>query len=136
MFKLFGKQKETKSKNKPVSVTDKNFNELIYDSDQHVVLDFYATWCQPCQVMLSLLGRFSREESPVDNLLLATVDVEANPALAQMFGIKSVPTVLYIHKNRVVERQPGLLPYGELREKILDFAASPNPTAPSMEMEE
>ncbi len=114
MFSFF------KSKNKssnPLEITDANFSELIYNSEIPVVLDFYATWCQPCQVMISLINRLAREDDLQDKVKIAKVDIDANPQLAQHFNIRSVPTLLFIQQNTIRERHNGLLPYIYFKEK-------------------
>lgn len=118
MFNLFG----SKNKVKPLEVTDQNFNELIFNSEKPVLIDFYATWCQPCQVMISLINRLAKEDGITEKITIAVTDIDANPALARHFGIKSVPTLLYIHDKKVYNRQNGLLPYPLLKEKAERFA--------------
>lgn len=118
MFNLFS----SKKKAKPVEITEANFNELVFNSERPILLDFYATWCQPCHVMVSLINRLAKEEDVQEAAVIAKVDIDANPTLAQHFGIKSVPTLLFIHQNKVHERQTGLLPYPHLKDKVLTFA--------------
>lgn len=118
MFNLFSSKKKVK----PTEITDSNFNDLIFNSEEPVVLDFYATWCQPCHVMVSLINRLVKEEDVQGKALIAKVDIDANPALAKHFEIKSVPTLLYIYKNKVYERQAGLVPYPLLKDKVLKFS--------------
>lgn len=118
MFNLFG----TKKKAKPIEVTDENFNEMVFNSEKPIVLDFYATWCQPCHVMVSLINRLVKEDGIAEKAMIAKTDIDTNPALAKHFGIRSVPTLLYIHKNKVYERQTGLVPYPILKNKVETFA--------------
>ncbi|MDO5655782.1 MAG: thioredoxin domain-containing protein [Flavobacteriaceae bacterium] len=120
MFNFFGSKKKVK----PIEITSQNFNELVYNSDKPVVIDFYATWCQPCQVMISLMNRMSKEEDLQEKITLGVTDIDKNPELARHFGIKSVPTLIFIHNQKVYERQNGLLPYPILKSKIEDFAMS------------
>ena len=122
MFNLFGGKK----KSKPVEITDQNFNELVFNSEKPVVIDFYATWCNPCQVMISLINRLNKEEGLNEKITIAVTDIDKNPVLARHFGIKSVPTLLYIHDKKVYDRQNGLLPYPILKEKIEKFADDVN----------
>ncbi len=117
MFNLF----KTKKNDKPLEVTDSSFSDLIFNSDIPVVLDFYASWCQPCQVMGSLITRLSKEESLKDKVRIAKVNIDANPNLAQHFKIQSIPTLLFIDGNKIIERHNGLLPYVHLYEKTEDL---------------
>ncbi len=113
MFSFF----KSKKKEKPIEVTDSNFSEWVYNSEIPVILDFYATWCQPCQVMTSLINRLAREEELKNKVMIAKVDIDANPKLSQHFQIRSVPTLLFIDGNTVKYRQNGLTPYIHLKEK-------------------
>ena len=118
MFNLFS----SKKKAKPIEITDQNFNELILNSEKPILLDFYATWCNPCHVMLSLINRMAKEDGMQEIAMIGIVDIDANRALAKHFEIKSVPTLLFIYNNKVYDRQNGLLPYPILKEKLEKFA--------------
>lgn len=122
MFNLFG----SKKKPKPIEVTDQNFNDLVFNAEKPVVLDFYASWCQPCHVMISLINRLAKEDEITEKVVIAKTDIDANPALAKHFGIRSVPTLLYIKDNKVIEKQVGLLPYPNLIKKVNTFVESNN----------
>ena len=118
MFNLFS----SKKKAKPIEITDQNFNELILNSEKPILLDFYATWCNPCHVMLSLINRMAKEDGMQEIAMIGIVDIDANRALAKHFEIKSVPTLIFIYNNKVYDRQNGLLPYPILKEKLEKFA--------------
>lgn len=120
MFHLF----KSKPKAKPIEITDQNFNDLVFDAKKPIIIDFYATWCQPCHVMVSLINRLAKENEMQENVIIGKTDIDANPGLAKHFVIRSVPTLLYIHDNKVHERQSGLLPYPILKEKAEKFANS------------
>lgn len=117
MFSFFKSKKEKKL----VEITDQNFNDIIYNNKIPIVLDFYATWCQPCHVMGSLINRLSKENDLENEVLLGKVDIDTNPALAKKFEIRSVPTLLFICNNQVYERQTGLLPFPILKNKVTQF---------------
>lgn len=117
MFNIF----KSKPTPKPLEITDANFNELIFNYDKPVILEFKASWCQPCQVMISLFNRLAKEEEIQDKIRLGVVDIDMNPALANHFSIKSVPTLLFIHNKSVKDKHNGLIPYPILKEKTLSF---------------
>lgn len=114
---------KSSKKKRVTEVTEANFNTVVFDSDKPVLLDTYATWCQPCQVMQSLLTRLAKENPELaERIVLCKVDIEANPGIREIFEIRSVPTLLFIHDKKVHERHNGLLPYQELLEKAMDFS--------------
>lgn len=78
-----------------------------------VVLDFWATWCGPCQTLGPALEKLANEEN--GRFLLAKVDIDQNPEIAQAFRIQSVPTVIAIVDGRPVDAFQGALPEPELR---------------------
>ncbi|MFV0238376.1 MAG: thioredoxin family protein [Flavobacteriales bacterium] len=106
--KLFRKSKKIK----PIEVTDFNFNETVLTSKTPVVIDFWASWCQPCHVMLSLISRLAKEYG--EQLLVCKVNLDLNPKLSQHFQIKSVPTLLFINGQTIHNRVTGLIHYGEI----------------------
>ncbi|MXV37872.1 thiol reductase thioredoxin [Flavobacteriaceae bacterium Ap0902] len=117
MFNLF----KSKASTKPLEITDANFNDLIFNYDKPVLLDFKASWCQPCHVMISLVNRLAKEDEVKDRIRIGVVDIDMNPALAQHFAIQSVPTLLFIHDKKVRDKHNGLIPYPMLKEKTLTF---------------
>lgn len=102
-----------KKKIKPLEISSLNFNQEIFESEEPILLNFYADWCQPCQVMKSLVSRLAKERGDSRGKI-CKVNLDANPQIASMFEVRSVPNLLFIHKKKVHLRQTGLLPYGEL----------------------
>ena len=77
-----------------------------------VIIDFYATWCGPCQAMAPMLKRLAQEYD--GRIKVLKVDVNKNQALAAAARIQSIPTLFFITKDGQIERQVGGLPYQEL----------------------
>lgn len=77
-----------------------------------VIIDFYATWCGPCQTLSPMLQRLAREYE--GKLKVIKVDVDKNRALAEAARIQSIPILFFITRDGQIERQVGLLPYPEL----------------------
>lgn len=98
-------------------VTDANFNSLVAESETPVLLDFFASWCGPCKVLGPFIDEIADEYQ--GKALVAKINVDANPALVKHFKIKSMPTILFVNKGKVVERFQGLIPKPNLTE-ILD----------------
>ena len=92
-----------------------------------VVVDFWATWCGPCKTLGPDLERRAREGK--GRFLLAKVDIDKNPELAQAFRVQAVPTVLAIVQGRLVDGFQGALPAAELDDFLARIA--PDGPAPS-----
>ena len=82
-----------------------------------VIIDFYATWCGPCQAVAPMMKRLALEYE--GKITVLKVDVDKNQALAAAAGIHSIPTLFFITKDGQIERQVGVLPYQELERKAL-----------------
>lgn len=88
-----------------VEITDANFEELVMNSDKPVLLDFWAEWCGPCRLIGPIVEEIATEQG--DKALVAKVNVDENPQAAMKFGIRNIPTVLYIKNGEVADKQVG-----------------------------
>ena len=83
-----------------------------YTGKTPVIIDFYATWCGPCQALAPMLKRLAEEYE--GRVKVLKVDVDKNHALAAAARIMSIPTLFFITKDGNIERTVGGLPYQEL----------------------
>ena len=83
-----------------------------YTGKTPVIIDFYATWCGPCQALAPMLKRLADEYD--GRIKILKVDVDKNQALAAAARIQSIPTLFFITQNGNIERVVGGLPYQEL----------------------
>jgi len=94
-----------------------------------VLVDFWAEWCEPCKTLGPMLEKLAAEYNGA--FRLGKVDVEAQPELAGMFGIRSIPTVMLVKNGEVLDGFAGALPEGQLREflsrHLQPLAAEPEP---------
>lgn len=94
------------------------FQEII-QGDTPVLVDFFATWCQPCHMLAPTLEQLaSRHE---DGLRVLKVDVDKNPSAAAHYQVTGVPTLILFKKGKAVWRQSGVLPLPALEQAIQQF---------------
>ena len=98
-----------------IELTTDNFNPTI-DNNDIVVVDFWATWCGPCKGFAPV---FEATSEKYPDITFAKVDVDAQPPLAQAFGIRSVPTLMIFRERIILFSEAGALP-GQALEQILE----------------
>jgi len=99
-----------------IEVNDKNFNEIVLESKKPVVIDFWAPWCIPCKMVSPVLEEISSELK--EKVEVITCNVDESPQSAVKFGIKNIPTILYIKNGKIVDKTVGVYPKKILQEKI------------------
>ena len=89
-----------------------NFKELVLDSTEPVLVDFWATWCSPCQMLAPALEELSQQVKVVK------VDVDENPQLAMAFQVSSIPTVVSFRDGKALKKSVGVVPGEKLLELL------------------
>jgi thioredoxin 1 len=91
-----------------IEITDANFEELVVQSDKPVMIDFWAVWCGPCRMIAPIVEEMSSEYE--GKAVIGKVDVDSNPNVAMKYGIRNIPTVIFVKNGEVVDKQVGAAP--------------------------
>lgn len=98
-----------------LAITNDNFEELL-QSEQPLVIDFWATWCGPCKQIGPSIEELATEYE--GKVTIGKCDIEENDDLVSKFGIRNVPTVLFIKNGEVVDKQVGAAAKSVFQTKI------------------
>ena len=113
---MFFKKKKTSIAHPAKQITLSNFNNEVIANEQIVLLDFWAPWCGPCKVMGPILDELSDEYQ--GRALIGKVNVDQEQQLSQHFQVRSIPTLVFIHKGEIVEHFNGVVPKPNLEEVL------------------
>lgn len=94
-----------------------SFDNLIH-SDKPVLVDFYATWCGPCQMLAPVLKQV--KDNLGDRIKIIKIDVDKNQNLASKYQVRGVPTMLLFQEGKQLWRQSGVLSKEEITRIILE----------------
>ncbi|XP_042064330.1 thioredoxin Y2, chloroplastic-like [Salvia splendens] len=96
--------------------TFSSFDELLEKSDKPVLVDFYATWCGPCQFMVPVLEQVSA--SLIDKIQVVKIDTEKYPAIADKYQIQALPTFILFKDGKPFDRFEGAMGADQLIERV------------------
>jgi thioredoxin 1 len=99
-----------------LEITDANFEELVINSDKPVVVDFWAEWCGPCRMIGPAIEEMASEYD--GKAVVGKVNVDHNPGVSAKFGVRNIPTVLFIKGGEVVDKSVGAVPKAQLTQKL------------------
>lgn len=101
---------------KPVTVSDDNFAEVVLKAQVPVLVDFWAEWCAPCRMVAPVLEELAKEYN--GKIKFAKLDVDQNPKVAAKYGIGSIPTLLIFKQGEHISQIVGFKPKKELKRSL------------------
>lgn len=103
----------------PVAITDSTFDRTVLKADKPVLVDFWATWCKPCQMVAPIVDELANEYD--GRVKFVKLDVDQNPKTATKYKVMSIPTLLIFKKGQPISHLVGFRPKNELK-RVLDAA--------------
>ncbi len=105
-----------------VVLNDQNFDSEVLQSDQPVLVDFWAPWCGPCRMIAPMIEKLAGEFA--GKIKIGKLNVDENPAISERYGIMSIPTLKIFKAGQIVEDMIGAQPEMVLRDKIKYYTSA------------
>jgi len=102
-----------------IEITDQNFDEMINNPDKMILVDFWASWCNPCKALAPMLEDASNDLA--EKIIVFKINIDENPTSPQRYGVRGIPTIIFFKSGKEIDRQVGVLPKSKLYEKIEDL---------------
>lgn len=95
-----------------IQITEENFDDIVMKSDKPVLIDFYADWCEPCQMFAPLVTEVSQEQE--GRFVVGKVNVDEQPALALKYGVMEIPTLVTMNLGMFAGKSTGTVSKAEI----------------------
>jgi len=97
------------------AVTEKDFDAQVLESEQPVLVDFWAEWCGPCHAIAPVLDQIAEERN---DLKVVKLNIDEQPAIAQRYGVMSIPTLILFKDGEPAAAAVGAMPKSMLEERL------------------
>ncbi len=108
---------------KIMEITDQNFAGEVREQSGLSMVDFWATWCGPCRLVAPIVEKLA-EDYAEQGLRVGKLDVDQNPETASLYGVRSIPTILFFKDGELVDKVVGAVPRPQLEQKIQKHLAA------------
>ncbi len=99
---------------------DQNFIEEVEKFDGLAMVDFYATWCGPCQLMAPIIQELIDEYKDNSNVKIGKMDIDQNPTMTEKYEVMSVPTIILFKQGKIINKKIGYADKAEFKQMIDD----------------
>ena len=98
-----------------IELTSANFDKEVFQSDKHVLVDFWADWCAPCRMLGPVVEEVAQENPQIK---VGKLNVSEYPDIAEKFGVMSIPTLIFFKDGKGVDASVGLVPKSKIQQLI------------------
>ena len=119
---MSSKQEHPGSAANVVHLTEQTFDEALAAAEGVWMVDFWAAWCGPCRAIAPVLEELA--QSSKGGVTLAKVNVDEQPTLAARYGVRSIPTILFVKDGKVADQVIGAVPKAQVQAKLASLATA------------
>ena len=99
-----------------IAVTEDSFEQTVLKSTLPVMVDFWAEWCPPCKMIGPIMEELAEEYD--GTAVVTKINVDENPGLAQKYGVRSIPTILFFKDGEIKDQVVGALPKDQFKARL------------------
>ena len=100
-----------------MNINKNNFQNEVMNADKPVLLDFWASWCAPCRMVVPIIEEIANEH---EDIKVGKINVDEQPELASKFGIMSIPTLVVMKNGKIVQQVSGARPKDAILEMLFN----------------